>query len=94
MRIFLFLGAISSIFLLNGCTSFSQKKPVQLNYSSGYTQELNKFKEYQKCMNKYILREIKCSYFYRSGEDIIRNTQVKKCIKEKFPNGSKSCGQP
>jgi hypothetical protein len=88
MKIFLFLWTIVSIFLLNGCVNVSSTEP---NRSYDCTQKLDKFKKYQECMNNYILRVQECSYFYRSGEDIIRNTQVNKCIKEMYPDGRESC---
>jgi len=88
MRIFLFLGIVFSVFSLNGCVGVASAEP---NHSSDCIQELHEFKKYQECMNNYLLRVHECSYIYRSGEDIIRDTQVEKCIKEMYPNGRKSC---
>ena len=88
MNRFLFLGVAASVFLLNGCVGMSTVEP---NRPSDCTQKLDEFKRYQECMNNYILRVHECSYFYRSGEDIIRNAQVEKCIKEMYSNGRESC---
>jgi hypothetical protein len=88
MKIFLFSIISFLFFLINGCANISSVEP---NYSPDYTKKLDEFKNYQECMNNYILRVIECSDSYKSNEDIIRDAHVSKCIKEIYPNGRESC---
>jgi hypothetical protein len=90
MRVSVLFGAIASIFLLNGCVGVSSVEPSRSS-DCDCAQELDAYKKYQECINDYILRIQKCSYYYRSGEDIIRNTQVDKCVREMYPDGKESC---
>ena len=89
MKKILNLSLLVSILIISGCVNDTQEvKPYS---SSDCTEEIDKFKKYQECINNYILRVQECTYFYRSGEDIVRNTKVEKCIKERYPKGRESC---
>ena len=53
--------------------------------------DFKRYKKYRDCIDSYNQRTTICVYFNSKGEEILRKAKVKKCIKDKFPRGRKSC---